>query len=105
MKNQSPEVQKKMKQLTYKDVNVGESYFFVDVSCKYPSPKVYISKAKVNKKITGDFSTRNDDDRYEVVRVFAYPTEEDAKKRVVKELKDYKKYITKDIDEVIKKYL
>lgn len=93
-----------MKTLKYDDVKVGESYYFVDVDKSYPRAKVYIKKNKVHQKITGDFSTKNDGDRYEVVQHFAYSTEGDAKERVVEELQRWKENIIKDIDELIEEY-
>lgn len=93
-----------MKTYKYKHVKVGESYYFVDTDFQYINPKIRISKERINQKITGDFSTRNPGDRYEMVRHFAYPTESDARERAVKDLKSYKKSICKTIDDAIEQY-
>ena len=89
-----------MKYITGSKVKMGEEYFFVDDDFEYPTihfPK--IKKEKIYRIIDGEFSTRNDGDRYETIRHMAYRNYDDAKKRAVEDLRKYKKYINKKIDE------
>ena len=56
-----------MRKITVKKVKIGEKYYFPDTEFTYSDLfKTYITYAKVNKIITGDFSTRNDGDIYEI---------------------------------------
>jgi len=90
------------KYLKYDDIKVGEEYFFVDTDFPWSDVECpTIKKEKVYRKITGDFSTKNDGDRYEVVRHMAYTNIKDAKEEAKEELERYREYINKNIDNAL----
>jgi hypothetical protein len=91
-----------MKHKNGNKVKVGEQYFFVDNDFKYidiPSP--IISKETIYRVIDGEFSTKEENDKYEKVRHMAFVNEEDAKRYAIRELKDYKKYLIKAVQVAI----
>lgn len=95
-----------MKYITAKKVKKGESYYFADTHFSYPNLfTTSISKAKVNKIIDGDFSTRNDGDRYEIERVIAFVNEKDARDYLIKEIKDRVKNIKQEAKEAVNNLL
>ena len=77
-----------------KNMKVGEKYYFVDTEFHYNPVKMpVISEERINKIIGGDFSTKNEGDRYERVRVMAFKTEREAKQYALKELKNYRTWL------------
>jgi hypothetical protein len=88
-----------MKHLNAKSVKLGEEYFYPDTHFTYSKLfDTYISKAKVYRIADGQYSSRNDGDRYEVMRVIAYKNETDAKKYLVKRIKERLKQIKKEAE-------
>lgn len=81
-----------------KNIKIGEEYYFVDTDFKYGTIKMpIISKQKINKIIGNKYSTKNDGDRYEVERFIGFKTETEAYKYALKQLKQYKQWINKEI--------
>lgn len=93
-----------MKTINAKKVKVGNSYFFPNTHFDYGSQFItQVEKAKVYRVISGDFSTKNDGDKYEVERVFGFENEIDAKKYLVKQIKERVKNLRKEALVEIKK--
>lgn len=88
-----------------KQAKVGEKLFFPDMKLKHGIiPNNFsIELCRVNKIIDWEFSTRNDGDRYEVVRTYGFRTREGAKKDLLKKVINYRKNINKEIKELINK--
>jgi hypothetical protein len=85
-----------------RDMKVGEKYWFVDIDFSYPDVKLpTIKKRTIYRIVGGDFSTRENGDRYEVIRVIAHTSEKEAREYALKQLQDYKKYFIKKVDEKI----
>lgn len=85
-----------------KKLTRGAKYFFVDTSFNYLSVEVpTIKERTVYRIITGDFSTKEPGDTYEVERFIAFETREEAQKYALKKLKEYKKYINNSVKEAI----
>lgn len=92
-----------MKTVKVKNMHVGEEYYFVDTDFYFVPVKMpTISKERINKIILGEFSTRNDGDRFEKIRVMAFKTEKDAMKKALKELKSYKSWLSNCVNMHIK---
>ena len=94
-----------MKYLTgrSKKLKVGKKYYFVETdfgSTRIKSPT--ITKRTVYRIVTGDFSTKEPDDRYEVERYMAFESEDEARKYAIKELSNHKKYLNEEINRVKK---
>ena len=82
-------------------VKKGEKYFFVDTDFSYSSiKKPSINEETVYRVVSGDFSTKNQEDKYERIRVMAFETKEDATQYALKQLNDYKQYLIKEIRRV-----
>jgi len=78
-------------------IKVGEEYFFPDNNFTYVSLfKVEIRKERINKIIGREFSTKNVEDRYEKERVIGFETELEARKYLIKQIKDRKKSIDEE---------
>ena len=91
------------KYLTGNDVKKGEKYFFVDTFFNYiGSPKIVVKERTVYRVITGDFSTKDEGDQYEVEQFMAFKSEEDAKEYAVKKLEEYRVYLNKMVDKAVK---
>jgi hypothetical protein len=94
-----------MKYLTgrSKKLKCGEQYYFVDTDFDFiKPPKITVKKRTVHRIVTGDFSTKEPGDMYEVERFMAFEDENEAKKYALKQLKDYKKRLVSYLDEQIK---
>lgn len=94
-----------MKYLTgsSKKLKVGARYYFVNTNFDYADVRVPIIKQRtVYRIVTGDFSTKEPGDMYEVERTMAFETEDEAKKYALKELRRYKKYLNEKVDKAIK---
>jgi len=88
--------------INVKNIKVGEEYYFVDTHFVYANINLLeISKEKIYRIVNNEFSTKNDDDKYETIRVIGFRTKEEAQKYALKELKEYKKWYNKQIDNII----
>lgn len=86
-----------------KDMKVGDKYFFVNDDLKYGNITLPTITRETIYRIVGDmFSTRETGDMYEVIRHYAYKDEKSAKQKAIKTLLEYKDYMNKKIDMVIK---
>ena len=51
-----------------------------------------------------EYSIKTTADNYDEIRVIGFKTEQDAKEYAIKQMKDYKKWLNKEVDEMIKTY-
>ena len=78
-----------MSKISAKKIKVGESYFFPNTDFTYtPLFRVKVTKERINKIIDGEFSTRNEGDKYEQQRYTGFTTEDEAKKYLIKQIKE-----------------
>jgi hypothetical protein len=81
-----------------KDMKLGEKYYFVDTDFSYGKIKAPEVKYETVYRIVGyEYSTKEPDDRYERIRHCAFRTEREAKLRAIEELKDYRRYLNKEV--------
>lgn len=93
-----------MKKLNAKTVKLGEIYYYPYTHFKYTGLfETYISKAKVYRIVDGQFSSRNEGDQYEVIRGIAYKDESQAKKYLIKQIKERLKQIKEEAKLAISK--
>jgi len=92
-----------MKKINVKRVKVGKSYFFTNNYFEYPDLfRTSIRLEKIYRIIGSDFSTKNDGDEYEHIRFFGFNTENDAKKYLIKQIKERVKDIIIESKKAIK---
>ena len=91
-----------MKYINYKNIKIDDYYYFVDTDFSYPIIKLpQIRREKVYRKIDGEYSTKNDGDKYETIRGCAVKTEKEAIRKAIDELENYKRNRIKDIDNLV----
>ena len=85
-------------------IEVGDEYYFTDTRFKYIDLfEVSTSKERINKIIGNTFSTKNAGWEYETQRFIGFTTKEEAKKYLIKKIKERKKQINKEYRKAIKK--
>lgn len=89
--------------INVKKIKTGEKYWFPNTDFSYGGLfKTYRTLERIYQVIGNEFSTRNEGDRYEVVRSIGFSTEREAKDYLIKRVSERLKEIKAEAKEAIR---